>query len=175
MGSGAGVETIEAPNLVGRPAGAHQCTGHLDSQARPPSGCGNQEARVRAPLEGAASLEGSPSLGPEPTSYFTTRLGRRLGGLSLLRAPSPPPFCRGRLGQPRLGGSCWQDGRGGPRVRQTRLCAFGPSDHGGLHGEPKTQVDKGLRLPFPSPQAPRSPSAQGGSLYTHPPTAPLCG
>lgn len=53
-------------------------------------------------------------------------------------------------------------------MRQTRLCALGPGDHGGLHGEPKAQVGRGHRL---SPQAYWHPSAHSGGRRwgcTHP-------
>lgn len=172
MGWGVGAETTEARSLLRGLAGRLQSTQHLDCQACLPSGCGNQEARVRAPREGAASGEGSPSLGPEPTSYFTTGLGRWPEGLSLLGAPSPPPFCTGRPEQPGLGASRRQDGRGRPGVRQTRLCAFGPSDHGGLHGEPQTQVDAGLRLLSWAPRLTglHQPRVGAGGGLAHTPT-----
>lgn len=43
---------------------------------------------------------------------------------------------------------------------QARLCALGPSDHGGFHGEPETQVSPGHGLPVsPSPTTGLHPSA----------------
>ena len=73
---------------------------------------GNQEAGVRAPWEGTASGDGNPFPEPkEPTSYFTTLLGRQAGRQRAERAgpvrkhPSPQPLCTGRLGQPGLGAS----------------------------------------------------------------------
>lgn len=127
---------------------------------------GQEEPPARPTLRGPPRKQGSEPLagreaappGPEPTSYFTTREAER-GALWAGAGPAPSPCAAATW--PGLWCSRQDGGRRRRRVRQSGLCAFGPGDHGGLHGEPEAQVGRA---------APRSrvPDWGGGGRHSHP-------
>lgn len=114
---------------------------------------------------GASSRGAAPPRGqnPLPTSRLAGKQQQGLWaeGRACSLRPQHRKVCRATWpGAPHR-----QDGgRGRAPVWQAGLRAFGPSDHGRLHGEPEAQVGPGPRPLLPGIQW------AGGRLHTRPPT-----